>query len=311
MAQAVPFFEERHVTANGVDLHVIDHGGRGPPIVFLAGLNSTAHIFDDLAPRFADRHRVIAITRRGHGASAKPADGYDTDTLVADIVGTLDALGIARATLIGHSMAGGEMSRLAERYPDRVERLVYLDAAYDRERLPELMDADPAGEPQPAPSDLASFETFEAWYRRTLGFWSPAAGADLRAMYRGSDGSLRPSMPAAAGKALYDGMIAFRPNYRAIEAPALAIYAIETSPTLPPDAGPATRAAAERYLQDTYVPWQRAQAARFRNETGCARTEVWTGAHHFLFLEQPDRTERVIRAFLGRRRPCAPPRVSR
>src|SRR4051812_39477486 len=54
----------------GVSLEVLDWGGRGPTLVFLAGGGNTAHVFDDFAPQFADSFHVIGITRRGFGASA-------------------------------------------------------------------------------------------------------------------------------------------------------------------------------------------------------------------------------------------------
>ncbi|HEX6617438.1 MAG TPA: hypothetical protein VF046_14130, partial [Gemmatimonadales bacterium] len=63
----------RFVTvAPDVRLEVLDWGGQGPPLVFLSGLQDVAHGFDDFAPRFRDRHRVLAITRRGYGASSRP-----------------------------------------------------------------------------------------------------------------------------------------------------------------------------------------------------------------------------------------------
>ena len=52
-----------------VSLEVVDWGGRGTPLVFLAGLGSTAHVFDDFAPQFTDSFHVVGITRRGFGAS--------------------------------------------------------------------------------------------------------------------------------------------------------------------------------------------------------------------------------------------------
>src|SRR6266567_6188592 len=53
-----------------VTLEVLDWGGRGPALVFLAGLGSTAHVFDTFAPQFTDRFHVLGITRRGFGASS-------------------------------------------------------------------------------------------------------------------------------------------------------------------------------------------------------------------------------------------------
>jgi parallel beta-helix repeat protein len=134
--------------APGVQLEVLDWGGEGTPLVFLAGANFNAHSFDDFAPRFTDTHRVLGITRRGHGASTWPDSGYDLPTLVEDIRVVLDSLGIDRAILAGHSMAGSEMTLLATESPDRVAGLIYIDAGHDptdieRLRVPELCSIQP------------------------------------------------------------------------------------------------------------------------------------------------------------------------
>ena len=88
--------------SDGVSLHYIDWGGEGPPLVLLAGLGGTAHLFRGLAPKLSSRFRVVALTRRGHGRSDRPESGYEIDTLVDDIHRFLDELEIERAVLVGH-----------------------------------------------------------------------------------------------------------------------------------------------------------------------------------------------------------------
>ena len=61
----------------GVQLEALDFGGQGSPILLLAGLGATAHSYDELAPMLAQKHRVIAITRRGTGYSSRPDFGLD------------------------------------------------------------------------------------------------------------------------------------------------------------------------------------------------------------------------------------------
>ncbi|HMX27592.1 MAG TPA: alpha/beta fold hydrolase [Blastocatellia bacterium] len=77
-------------------------------MLFLHGLGDSAHIFNDLAPQFAHRYRVLGLTRRGHGQSEVTASGYDTGTLVEDIRAFLDHEKIRQVTLVGHSLAGNE-----------------------------------------------------------------------------------------------------------------------------------------------------------------------------------------------------------
>src|SRR5688500_15455931 len=120
------------VNVNGIRLHYLDWGGEGDVILFLAGMGCNAHIFDHLAPRFTDRFRVMAFTRRGHGESDYPETGYDINTLTEDILQFLDTLEIDKVILAGHSMASVELSHFAALYPERILKLVFLDAAYDR-----------------------------------------------------------------------------------------------------------------------------------------------------------------------------------
>jgi len=68
----------------GVRVEVLDWGGSGCPLVLLAGLGWTAHVFDEFAPKLTDSYHVYGITRRGYGASSKPATGYSEDRLTED-----------------------------------------------------------------------------------------------------------------------------------------------------------------------------------------------------------------------------------
>ena len=67
--------KSRFITVNGVRLHYLDWGGKGDTMLFLHGLGDTAHIYDDLAPKFTNQFRVLGLTRRGHGQSEKPEAG--------------------------------------------------------------------------------------------------------------------------------------------------------------------------------------------------------------------------------------------
>src|ERR1700694_5401581 len=74
-----------------VKLEVLDWGGSGSPLVLLAGLGNTAHVFDDFAPKLTSEYHVFGITRRGFGASSIPASGYSADRLGDDVLAVLDA----------------------------------------------------------------------------------------------------------------------------------------------------------------------------------------------------------------------------
>ena len=119
------------VAVNGLKLHYLDWGGEGETLLFLAGMGCSVHIFDKFAPRFTDTFHVLGFDRRGHGDSDYPETGYDTDTLTEDLRQFLDALKIDKVILVGHSLAYIELSRFAVLYPERVLKLVFLDAAYE------------------------------------------------------------------------------------------------------------------------------------------------------------------------------------
>lgn len=111
-----------------VDLEVLDWGGTGRPMVMLAGLGNTAHVFDDLARQLRATYHVYGITRRGYGRSSAPNTGYTPDRLGDDVIAVLDSLRLAKPVLVGHSIAGEELSSVGSRHGDRVSALVYLDA---------------------------------------------------------------------------------------------------------------------------------------------------------------------------------------
>lgn len=113
-----------------VKLEVLDWGGTGRPIVLLAGLGNTAHVFDDFAPKLTSQYHVYGITRRGFGASSSPDSGYSADRLGDDVIAVLNTLKLDSPVLVGHSIAGEELSSIGSRHPDRVAGLVYLDAGY-------------------------------------------------------------------------------------------------------------------------------------------------------------------------------------
>ncbi|HXS06110.1 MAG TPA: alpha/beta hydrolase, partial [Rhizomicrobium sp.] len=120
-------------TNDHIKLEVLDWGGTGRPLIFLAGLGGTAHVFDKFALQFRGKHHVYGITRRGFGASDKPApatDNYAADRLGDDVLTVITALKLDRPVLAGHSIAGEEMSSIGTRHPERIAGLVYLDAGY-------------------------------------------------------------------------------------------------------------------------------------------------------------------------------------
>jgi non-heme chloroperoxidase len=124
----------RFITVDtNVKLEVLDWGGSGQPVVFLTGLGNDAHVFDTFAPKFTPAYHVYAISRRGFGASSSPAfttTNYAADRLGDDVLAVIESLGLRRPVLVGHSIAGEELSSIGSRHPEKVAGLIYLDAGY-------------------------------------------------------------------------------------------------------------------------------------------------------------------------------------
>jgi len=157
--------EDKFVTANGLRLHYLDYGGDGLPwLVCIHGLRGNAHNFDALAPHLAAGYHVLSIDIRGRGDSAwGPAKEYLPQHYTNDLSAMLEALGIAKPTLIGTSLGGIVSMMFSGGWPERVERLVLNDVG------PEV---DPAGGSRvasaltEAPDEFQDLGEVAAYYRR-------------------------------------------------------------------------------------------------------------------------------------------------
>ena len=126
-----------------IKLEVVDWGGTGTPLVFLAGLALNAHTFDPLVSSFIDSYRVIGITRVGHGNSESRTENFSTARLVKDIIIILNKMHIDKAIFAGHSIAGGELNHLGRHFPERVKGLIYIDAVQDLDYMESHLAACP------------------------------------------------------------------------------------------------------------------------------------------------------------------------
>jgi pimeloyl-ACP methyl ester carboxylesterase len=216
----------------GVQLEVLDWGGSGPPLVLLAGLGDTAHVFDDFAQALTPRHRVVGVTRRGFGRSSPSPSGYGSARLAEDVARVIATLGLDKPIVVGHSFAGEEMHVLGARHSTAIAGLVYVDAAFNRaDDFDEDDKAERTLPPSPAPgtADLASFATLRAFLQRVQGAAGPEA--HLRTRYVANErgtitGPWTPDLPIRQGYT--SEMQAARKGYNPerIRVPALAVYAV-------------------------------------------------------------------------------------
>jgi pimeloyl-ACP methyl ester carboxylesterase len=122
-----------HGTAavNGVRLHFVESGS-GAPILFLHGFPEFWYAWKDQLVEFSRDHRAIALDQRGYNLSAKPADvaDYALAVLVEDIRAFLEQLGLTQVTLVGHDWGGVVAWAFAMAHPERLERLVIINAPH-------------------------------------------------------------------------------------------------------------------------------------------------------------------------------------
>ena len=117
----------------GVTLAVQTGGPEdGEPIVLLHGFPESHRTWREVAPALARDFRVIAPDQRGFGASDKPegVEAYRTDRILEDLIALADALGLARFTLVGHDWGGAVAWLAALKHPDRLSRLVIVNAPH-------------------------------------------------------------------------------------------------------------------------------------------------------------------------------------
>jgi pimeloyl-ACP methyl ester carboxylesterase len=106
-----------------------DLGGAGrPPLVLLHGMLGAARNWQSTGRDLAEHYHVFALDARNHGASPHHSE-MTYPAMAADLLGWLDAQGITRTTIVGHSMGGKTAMLFACRHPERVERLVVVDMA--------------------------------------------------------------------------------------------------------------------------------------------------------------------------------------
>ena len=117
------------IKANGITVNYqIEGPDNAPCLVFSNSLATTMAMWDEQATALQDKFRILRYDQRGHGETEAPAGRYLFDTLLADALGLLDALSIKKAHFAGLSMGGATALGLAERHPDRFDRIIVCDS---------------------------------------------------------------------------------------------------------------------------------------------------------------------------------------
>ncbi|MCP3726846.1 alpha/beta hydrolase [Paraburkholderia sp. CNPSo 3272] len=205
-------------------LHYRDWGD-GAPLVFLSGWTLNADMWNyQCAPLAAAGFRCVAYDRRGHGRSSDPGRGYDYDTLADDLEAVLAARGLERVTLVGHSLASGEIVRYLSRYGSRRVAAIVLVSPASTPCL--LKSAD-----NPGGLDASLFEasieemltSFPDWIsRRAEAYFSP--GTSHAVIQWTADMMLDTSLYGAAQLSRVQMVTDFRRELAAIDVPALVLH---------------------------------------------------------------------------------------
>jgi pimeloyl-ACP methyl ester carboxylesterase len=291
--------------ARSVSLEVLDWGGAGPPLVFLAGGGNTAHVYDGFAPRFSGCFHVLGITRRGVGASSHPSLGYDTTTLVRDIIAILDSLGVKTASFVAHSFGGSELNYLAAHYPKRVDRLVYLDSGMDSWAIFQSSEwrsgVLPAPQP-PTPSyddDVGTGWSWTLWADRLSGPGYPEAEVRATLKFDANDRFVGTTTVAGWLEKAVRGTQ--RVDLRLIRAPVLALYADPGSAEVMypywETLDPTSRARGQKAFEALARLHSRLRSD-FIAKVEHGRVVIVPGARHYIFLTHPGEVTHAMLEFL-------------
>jgi pimeloyl-ACP methyl ester carboxylesterase len=293
------------VHVNGIRLHYLDWGGNGPALIFLTGMGASAYIFDTFAPRFNDKFHVLALTRRGHGDSDCPNTGYDVDTLTDDIRQFMDHLNIEKASFAGHSIAGVELTNFAATYPDRVDKMIYIDALDDRRELQEIQKQNPLRKIEIQREDSAShtFEEYLASVKRSAPFiaeiWSALWDVEMSHEVKvNEEGVFVERMPESVAAMMFENLIkGYAPRRVNTKLPILSFYALGK----PKQSNLYTeeqKASFDQFFRDVRNPFYMSLISEFQHRFPHAKIVLIPEGHHFCFIAQEELVYAEMRSFL-------------
>ncbi|HSY67201.1 MAG TPA: alpha/beta hydrolase [Edaphobacter sp.] len=305
-ADSSPHSAQFVMVDTNIKLEVLDWGGTGRSLVFLAGLGNTAHAFDKFAPELTAKYHVYGITRRGFGLSSAPTpanNNYSADRLADDVLAVLDALKINRPVLVGHSIAGEELSSIGSRHPEKVAGLIYLDAGYSyafydhvhgnmqidsidvKKKLEQFLSGDVKDQKQFLNDLQTSMSQLEKDVQETQ--------KQIASM---------PALPPrqGPGPAIPMAIIAGEQKYTEIHVPVLAIFAV------PHNLGPMLNGpmlkdnpTAQAAMKASDLATTSAQANAFEAGVPSARVVRLPNADHFVFNSNEADVLREMNAFLS------------
>jgi 3-oxoadipate enol-lactonase len=263
--------ETRIAAPDGTEL-AITVAGDGPPLLLIPGLGATRVIFDPLVPLLLPRFRVAVYDQRGIGASQLTPGPYTTEQLGDDAAAVLDGLEIDRATVLGASFGGMVAQQLAVGHPDRVRVLVLAATGPGPSHL--VRQPDPAsaaallGKGARTPEDAYRLACSVLYSRRFQEEHADFIEEQVRDRARRpiAARAFQAQLAASSGHDVWDRL-------PSISVPTLVMHGSE----------------------DEVMPL--ANAELLAERIPGATLEVFDGAGHLFFHEQPERTAQALSAF--------------
>jgi len=290
-----------------VKLEVLDWGGSGHPLLLLAGMGFDAHVYDTFAPKLVLQFHVYGIPRRGFGASSAPkpeCGNYSPDRLGDDVLAVMDDLRIERPILVGHSLAGEELSSIGTRVPEKVAGLVYLDAGYSYAYYdPSLPNGDPVMDSAELRKEMDQMFTIasprerKVQVKHLLEESLPRFEKDLQEVQKQLQ-SVPDSAPAPPDSSMARSVGEIQRSvqiYKGVKCPVLAVFAVphKLDPRPGMDAASQAAATADELARTS------AQVNAFEVGNPQARIVRLPNADHFVFRSNEADVLREMNAFLA------------
>ena len=256
-------------------------------MVLLHGIAGTSATWDDVIPTLASRHTVIAPDLLGHGESAKPHGDYSLGAYANVVRDLLEALGMGRATIVGHSLGGGIAMQFAYQFIERCERLVLVSSGgLGREVHPLLRAAALPGAEAVLPWLSAAGSRGVGALVRGMSRLGIRAGPDLDETWRSFVSLEEPAARRAFIQTVRGVMDLGGQRVSANER----LYLAEGLPTL-----------IVWGEKDPLIPVRHAREAHER--MAGSRLEIFPDAGHFPYRDDPERFASVLLDFIGTTRP--------
>jgi len=280
---AASFKRGEIVLRDGVRLRYLE-AGSGPPLLMVPGWSQTAVQFQHQLAGLSDRYRVIALDMRGHGDSDKPEHGYRLSCLAEDLHEALDALALEGTTLLGHSLGATMIWGFWELFgAHRTGRFIFVD------QPPFFVEQPYASEP--SWTGASASVTHEALFQTVQNLAGPD-GVDMTTAMLAAMVSpemtrtefdwlveMNLRMPRRyAARLLYNGAMSdWRDTIPRIDMPTLIVSG-----------------------RASHVPWQ-SQVWIHERIAGSqiVFVEADERGRHFMFMENPERFNELVRAYLG------------